>query len=910
MFTFPQLRVRSEYSFGNVYGPVQKVVERLAAIGCAYAVLVDDSGTWGHVEWEKYCTAAGITPGFGAEKDGRWVIARDSRRFYNYMSGGPRDGVITFAGNGPLDGDYDFVDIDPSSILAADRKVLWACENKKPIILTGLNDYPAPDDSLKFLALNANEKMTPQHILPAEELRAAFWFLDDEVYDEALRDTLALGKMLANKGVKLLRAPTIKVDEPFEPLVEAGKRYRLEAGHIAEWTAEYEERLRRELLMIREKNYESYFIVVADLVRWAKGRMLVGPARGSSAGSLVCYLLQITEVDPLPHKLLFERFIDVNRMDLPDIDIDFSDTKRHLCFEYLDEKYGKENVGRIGNVNRFKPRSAMAHVGKKLGIPAAASAPVLNVLIEYSSGDSRFGNELYDTLHTTDPGREFLSRFPESSLVTELENHASHTGVHAAGIIVSNEPVTDFCTVKDGIAQVNKHDAEYLNLLKIDALGLRTLGVIEDAGVITAKELYGLKFDDPKVFDIFNQRKFAGVFQFEGATQRKVSAKVPVVSFQQIDHVTALARPGPLGSGSAYKYFDRNNGIAPVEYRHPALAEYLNDTLGMVLYQEQVMKIAREIGDFDWGTVAIIRKAMSASKGKEFFDRHGERFITGATRLGISESDAQEIWNEICTFGAWGMNKSHTVSYAIISYWCAYLKCYFPLEYAAACLRNANDEIQTIEILREFTKEGVEFLPFDPLLSEENWVARDGKLIGGFRNVVGIGPVKAAKWIAKRESVGLTDEEVARLRAMEVRPGELYPTKKLWADYYAHPEHYNIEGEVKEFAELTEGENACVIGKLIKVERRDENEALRIARRGGDPWPGESRFLDMHLVDDSVGKTVRARIRPDGWDSLAVPIANKAKPNADWFLLRGRWLDEFSLLIVKKVKCLSSPEII
>jgi len=382
----------------------------------------------------------------------------------------------------------------------------------------------------------------------------------------------------------------------------------LDRGHIAQWTEEYESRLTRELDMIESKAYESYFIVVAEMIDWAKQRMIVGPARGSSAGSLVCYLMGITEVDPLVHGLIFERFIDVNRDDLPDIDVDFNDQKRELVFEHLRELYGEANVARIGSVNRLKPRSVIAHVGKKLGVPHGAAFGVTNVLIEYSSGDSRYGKGLEDTLNNTQPGRDFMRRYPEADLMGELENHASHSGQHAAGIIVSNEPVTDYCTVRNGIAHIDKKDAEKLNLLKIDALGLRTLGVIEDTGCVTAEELYALKLDDPEVLKIFDERKFSGLFQFEGAAQRRVSIQVPIDSFSKIDHVTALARPGPLGGGAANTYINRNAGQESVEYRHPSMEAYLSDTQGVVLYQEQVMRIVREIGDFSWEDTSTIRK--------------------------------------------------------------------------------------------------------------------------------------------------------------------------------------------------------------------------------------------------------------------------------------------------------------
>lgn len=919
------LRTRTEYSFRTCYGPVERVAERLAEIGCSAAGIVDTRGTWGHVSWEKALDAVGITPIFGAElvlptEDGRkpraWAVAEDLASFYRFTSSAPETpqawagakGVIRFAGEALDDPEcFDYIDLNPRSRRATERSLELAKRTGKPIVITGDNDYPGPEDRERFLAWDDSSRATPQHIMTEAELRG---FFGDDLFEIGLHNAWEIEER--TRGQKLRRAPVISVGKnaPRKLAAECSKgaKYRVEAGHIPEWTSEYEERLRRELDMIREKSYDSYFLVVSDLVRWAKTRMLVGPARGSSAGSLVCYLLQITEVDPLVHDLLFERFIDINRHDLPDIDIDFNDRKRDEVFEYLGKKYGRANVAHIGNVLRLKPKSVMAHVGKKLGIPYGATLNVLNVLIEYSSGDSRYGKGLEDTLANTEPGRQFMERYPEAALMGELENHASHTGVHAAGIIVSNEPVIEYCTVLDGVAQVDKRDAEYLNLLKIDALGLRTLGVIEDAGVVSADELYGMRLDDPEVFSIFNDKRYSGLFQFEGAAQRRVSGRVPIKSFQQIDHVTALARPGPMMGGAADFYVLRNRGDLPLEYHHPSMEAYLGETMGVAIYQEQVMKIVREIGRFTWEETSTIRKAMSGRKGKEFFDRYGEKFAEGAATLGIDAETAGKIWVEICNFGSWGMNKSHTTSYAIISYWCAYLKRYHPLEYAAACLRSAKDDEQAVEILRELNAEGIPFVPFDPDLSDVNWTARDGRLIGGFTNLVGIGPVKARHYVEKRERGELTDADREKLAKYVTKHNDLSPAHTLWGDYYAHPENYNIRGRVRELADLEDRENAVVIGKLCYRKRRDKNEKLLVGKRGYE-MKGQTQFLDLFIVDDSISRPVIARVNPKQWKRIGERIADRAVDGQDWFLIRGKWLSLFSLLSIDKIKCLTNGDV-
>lgn len=917
----PQLRVRTEYNFRRTFGPIARVSTRLGEIGCPLAGIVDATGTWGHAAFERLTTCrAAFGREFASTANGAcWALAEDTRAFYKFSSQWPQfpsrkdaeeafaeaRGLVRFAGALLEDPQaIDYVDINPRSLRRSEAALALAKRIKRPIVLTSDNDYPSPSDRAAYLAWNDAAKATPQHILDDAEMRAAFSFLDDRQFKRAVAATHEAAER-AFCGA-LPKADLINVAGDFQALVSAGVDYRLKHGHITEWTDAYQQRLQRELLLIHEKAFESYFMVVADVVAWAKQRMLVGPARGSSAGSLVCYLLRITEVDPIVHGLLFERFIDINRADLPDIDIDFNDKKRDQVFAYLAEKYGAANVARVGSINRLKPRSVLAHVGKKMDIPHGATFSVTNALIEYSSGDTRYGKGLEDTLKNTQPGRDFVQRFPHAMIMSELENHASHSGVHAAGVIVSNRPVTEYCTVHSGVAQIDKRDAEHLALLKIDALGLRTLGLIEETGCVTPDQLYSLTLDDSDVFKIFNDGKYCGIFQFEGAAQRRVAKSIEIKSFQEIDHCTALARPGPFGGGACSTYINRVSGNEEIEYADPSLSRYLAETKGVVLYQEQVMNIVKDIGDFSWKDTSVIRKAMSGSKGKEFFDQYKGKFITGAAKHNISASTATEIWNEICSFGAWGMNKSHTASYAIISYWCAYMKRYYSLEYFAACLRNSKDDEQTIELLRELRDEGVPFVSFDPQRSDVDWQARDGMIIGGFTNLVGIGPAKANVYIKKRSENGLSETDLKALSERKVRCDNLAEAHALWADIYANPVAHGIAGPVKQIGELKDRENAVIIGKAIRLRRRDENEKLFVGKRGYEKT-GQTLYLDLYLVDDSISKPITGRVRTDKWNAFGVSIADKTIIGKDWFLIRGRYLEMFSMITIDKIKCLTNP---
>ena len=926
--TIPQLRVRTEFSFRQAFGPVPRVAAAVKSLGAPAAGIVD-GGTWGHVRWAKAAAAQEFKPLFGTEfavamPDGRkplaWALAEDTKGFYRWSTAlrkpgvDPQQllrecrGVVRFAGEALTDPDtFDYIDLNPTSPLAQRAALRLHKATGKPLVVTSDNAYPRPEDYAPFMAIGGRDAATAQHILTEQELRQKLRVLDDAAWAQAVKNTHEVAERCAGA---LPTAPIIQVAGDLRALAEEGRQRRLRLGHLPDWPQLYEDRLQRELAAIEQKNFQSYFIVVSDLIDWAKQRMLVGPGRGSSAGSLLCYLLGITEVDPIPHGLLFERFIDLTRKDLPDIDIDFSDTKRDQCFEYLADKYGHHNVARIGNVNTLKPRSVMAEVCKRFGIPDKERFDLLNVLIEYSSGDSRYGKGLEDTLNNTDTGRRFMERNPKAVVMSEVENHAWHTGVHAAGVIVCNVPVDEYCTVgADGVAHIDKPDSEYLNLLKIDALGLRTLGIIEDTGCVTAEQLYALKLDDPKVLEVFNQKKYTGIFQFEGQSQRTISAQVHVDDFRTVDHLTALARPGPLGGGATGKYIARKAGQEPVTYTHPALEELLHDTYGVVLYQEQVMRIVRDIGKFSWDETTVIRKAMSGRKGKEYFDQQGAKFIKGAAQDGIDEATAHDIWNEICNFGAWGMNKSHTCAYAVISYWCAWMKAYHPLEYAAACLRSAKDDDQTMEILREMAAEGVEYTAFDPELSEVNWAVKDGRLVGGFMNLVGFGPAKAVAAVEARR-LGTTDDKLRkRIAEAHVKFSDLYPISRTYADWYADPVAHGcrIGSRIYTADKLPDGADVLFIGKIAKKELRDENETVRVARRDGKKLSGQTLFADFFLKDDT-GIPIICRIDRFKYEPLGRIAMERLVAEQDVLLVRGRKIPNFAMIKVERVKVLNREE--
>ena len=910
-----QLRIRTEYSFGQTYAPIDRVIEHLKFIGCTAAGIVDQGSTWGHVDWFNKCKEAGIQPLLGVELvvadeedtsprmwflaknlDGLQELYRWSSKTYQQALRGKfgsipslrKADVLKMSGNifkfaGDIV-DEDFLkeaqaiaDISPAS------RVLSMKKRSIGLSVVGVSDnaYASIDDKSIFDFVGGGNKPTPQHIL-----------LDLEGQEVAIEIAQSCSSLV------LPKAPMIRAEGDLEALCREGIKFR---NMDLIWNKEYEERLMYELKLIHTKDFESYFIIVADMVHYAKKHMLVGPSRGSSAGSLVCYLSRITEIDPLPPKLFFERFIDVTRSDLPDIDLDFPDNKRHLVFEYMAGKYGSDNTAHIGTISVYRPKSALVQVCKKLNIPPAATAAVKVAMIERSSADSRANNCLLDTLTQTEPGKLFLNSYPAAMNATLLEGHASHTGVHAAGLLISNTPMTNYATVDDkGIAHINKGSADSLGVLKIDVLGLRTLSILEDANV--GVDWYGLKFDDQKTFDVLDEQRLCGIFQFEGNAMRAVSSEMKYHSISDIDAVTALARPGPFAGGVTEEYIKRKNG-KPFKSIHPSVEPLMRDTYDLPVYQEQTLLIVREIGKFSWDDTSKIRKAVSKRLGKEYFDAYWLRFKEGAKSNGIEETDARKIWDTIYVMGSWQMNKAHTQSYAVISYWTAYLKAHHPMEFSAASLRNAKDEDSAIELLREMVKEGIRYIPFDVEKSEMNWATKDGVLYGGFMNLHGFGESKSKKAIEQRNAGKIEQKMLDAINAAENIFTDIFPFSTKYGAMYSNPAEHNIASKIWKIEELEEGiphkEQRVVLGELIYKNARDINEEVNVKKRGGKVETGPRDFLDVRLRDDTG--TIGGRISRWDYQAIGKDMLENV-PEGAHLMVRATFYNGIRYLFIQKWK--------
>jgi DNA polymerase III alpha subunit len=1185
------LRVRTGYSFRQATGHLEEVIARLKAIGATHAPITDRASTFAFNRWTKLAIKAGLHPVFGVElsvtpslnakkpvTDNWLFIARESITPINRLMQlattqfryqplltmeqalAAASEVAVIAGHRAL---LEGVEPVPGAYLAlspATSKGQLALASRWPLAATGDNRFTQPTDKAFYEVLvgrNAETQTYPQHILSPEEWRAAVAKLGlvQEVLAEAEQ---ASATILEGCTAALQRAELPHPHDNPGEFLKKQCQARAKALKMDLKKGPYAERYAKEWALIETKKYEDYFFIVADLVTWARQRMIVGPARGSSCGSLVCYLLGITAIDPLPFGLIFERFVDINRADMPDIDIDFSDQQRHLVFEYLNQKYGAAHVARLGVVTMFKPRSALVEVASALRLPKWKCEAVADSIIERSSGDSRALNSLEDTLATMPAGQQLLADHPEAQIVCRFEGHPRHyclagstaiklgqgskatiaelyrqyvthptedvvrrkskpllvsmepdercrpqkaakiwfagykscvrlvfsngthvdctgnhkffingawkrcryaqvgdrfqclkkpakggkkgwsvgnqdhwtkkkdwsnhpggsfkkgeqhpsfkhgigrliaaqrseyagkkcqsckqqqgadihhndgkhgsdnphdvmwvckschrkihrldgrrwqqglettttklvkvielpvqetydiempehhnfvlaNGIiasnsqHAAGVVIAKGNILDYVAVdhRTNATMCDKKDAEEgYNLLKIDALGLTQLSVFEDALALAGlppDTLDHVPLDDPAAFEVLNKAQFSGIFQFNGMALQSIAKQFRCTTFNDIVSITALARPGALASGGAHEWVRRKNGVHAVTYPHELLRPYLADTLGIVLYQEQVMEIGRNVGDLTWGQVSELRKAMSKSLGKEYFDKFGDPWKKAAIAKGFAPKDADKVWDDLCAYGAMGFNKSHSVAYGLISYWCCWLKAHHAFEFAAATLTHERDVTKQIKILREMMVEGYDYVPIDPDRSTDKWSvgSRHGKkvLVGPLQNVAGIGP-KILADILNCRKLGKAPPARARKLLTDAKTplDSLWPIRDAFHAIMPDPLERNIVTPPTRIIELVpeaEDRSVMLFCTLTKINPRDENEVIMVARRGGKKiTDGKTTSLNLQLMDDT--DTIFGKVSRFTYPTMGKEVVDRGRTDKALYAIKGK----------------------
>lgn len=496
-------------------------------------------------------------------------------------------------------------------------------------------------------------------------------------------------------------------------------REKTELPNWEELKKTYHERLESEIAMIERTGFCGYFLIVSDFIKYAKSNAIpVGPGRGSGAGSLVAYSLFITDIDPIEFNLLFERFINPERISMPDFDVDFCQNRRGEVIDYVKRKYGTENVSQIITFGKLQARAVLKDVGRVLGLSFAETDEINKLLPE------ELGITLDGALEKEPKVRAKLEADPKAatvfSIARKLEGLTRNPGIHAAGVIITENPVSEYCPLyvsKDGdvVTQFDKDSAEKVGLIKFDFLGLKTLTVIDQAiQLIRAEEdfiLEEISYKDPRVFALISSGDTDGVFQVESSGMKDLCSRIQPNSLEDLTAINALYRPGPLGSGMVTDFIDRKHGRKSIEYDLPALEPILKETYGVILYQEQVMRIARELAGYSLGQADLLRRAMGKKKPEEM-DKQRSIFTKGAVDKGIPLEKAQGIFDLMAKFAEYGFNKSHSAAYGVLTYQTAYLKTHYPAQFMAALMTTEiNDTDKITRYLQDAKAHGIAILP-------------------------------------------------------------------------------------------------------------------------------------------------------------------------------------------------------
>jgi DNA polymerase-3 subunit alpha len=620
------------------------------------------------------------------------------------------------------------------------------------------------------------------YIKTARQMRDLF---PDERFPGATDNTLLIAER-ANVELEFgnIHLPQFPVPEGMDEdgylreLVMEGAR-----GRYGDLDDEKIERINYELRVITEMGFSSYFLIVWDLINHARKRGIrTGPGRGSAAGSIVAYCLAITDLDPMEYGLIFERFLNPGRRQMPDIDMDFDERYRGEMIQYCAERYGSDHVAQIITFSTIKGKQAIRDAARVLGHPYGVGDRAAKLM-----PPSILGKDATLTQCLEDPGREApqadrdhyqaaagLRELYESDAITRevvdtargLEGLRRQDSIHAAAVVISPDPLTDVVPLQqkgDGaeiVTQYEMHAVESLGLLKMDFLGLRTLTTIERAldlierNTGTRPDIDSVPLDDPDVFEMLQRGDTMGIFQFEGGPMRALMRNLRPEVFGHLVALNALYRPGPLGAGMHTEYADRKNGRAPIEYEHPDLEEILSDTFGIMVYQEQVMQTAQKMAGFSMAEADMLRKAMG-KKIPAVMKEQEEKFVAGCVAQGHPEKLGRDLFGFIAHFAGYGFNKSHSAAYAYIAYQTAWLKVHYPAEYMAAVLTSVKrDKDKTAVYLHECRIADIPVRVPDVNVSESDFVGKDGSIAFGLSAVRNVGEAVVEQIVIERTENG------------------------------------------------------------------------------------------------------------------------------------------------------------
>ena len=618
------------------------------------------------------------------------------------------------------------------------------------------------------------------YVKSAEEMRKLF---PEDKYPGACDNTLAIANRVNYEfNFDNSYLPDFPIEDKNVSPEELLKIKVYEGGEskYGTLTSEIIERIDYELDVINSMGFASYFLIVGDLIEFSKKRNIrTGAGRGSAAGSIVSYCLGITGIEPLEYGLIFERFLNKGRKSLPDIDMDFDERYRNDVIQYAIEKYGQDRVAHIVTFATIKAKQAIRDAARVLGLPFSSGDRVAKLMPPMILGNTATISECLslDEENTSGYSKEFYSASEELrkqykndeeakqiiDIALGLEGLRRQDGIHAAAIVISPDTITKFLPIQQKgsnaeiVTQYEMHTVEQLGLLKMDFLGLRNLSIVDRTLELIGSEsldIDNLKLDDEKTFKLFAEGKMTGVFQLESRVAQSTSRSLKPKRFEDIVALVALIRPGPLGAGMHNEFADRANNRKEIEYLHNDLESILNETYGVILYQEQVMQIAEKIAGFNLQEADNLRVAMG-KKIPKVMEEQRKKFTDGAVSNNYSEQFAIELFDQIAYFAGYGFNKSHSVPYALLAYQTAYLKANYPAEYIAACLTAVKrDKDRTAIFLSEARDMGVKVSTPDINLSSSDFTVNDNEILFGLSAVRNVGDITAEKIVLERESNG------------------------------------------------------------------------------------------------------------------------------------------------------------
>ena len=618
------------------------------------------------------------------------------------------------------------------------------------------------------------------YVKSSEEMRKLF---PQDKYPDACDNTIAIADRVNYEfNFDNSYLPDFPIDEKNVSPEELLKTKVYEGGKqkYGSLTSEIIERIDYELDVINSMGFASYFLIVGDLIEFSKKRNIrTGAGRGSAAGSIVSYCLGITGIEPLAYGLIFERFLNKGRKSLPDIDMDFDERYRNDVIQYAIEKYGQDRVAHIVTFATIKAKQAIRDAARVLGLPFSSGDRVAKLMPPMILGNTATISECLslDEENTSGYSKEFYSASEELrkqykndeevkqiiDIALGLEGLRRQDGIHAAAIVISPDTITKFLPIQQKgtdaeiVTQYEMHTVEQLGLLKMDFLGLRNLSIVDRTLELIGNEnldIDNLKLDDEKTFELFAEGKMTGVFQLESRVAQSTSRSLKPKRFEDIVALVALIRPGPLGAGMHNEFADRANNRKEIEYLHNDLESILNETYGVILYQEQVMQIAEKIAGFNLQEADNLRVAMG-KKIPKVMEEQRKKFTDGSVSNNYSEQFAIELFDQIAYFAGYGFNKSHSVPYALLAYQTAYLKANYPAEYIAACLTAVKrDKDRTAIFLSEARDLGVKVSTPDINLSSSDFTVNDNEILFGLSAVRNVGDITAEKIVSERENNG------------------------------------------------------------------------------------------------------------------------------------------------------------